>query len=240
MRWSYTLFVAAMVASTLGCSEEDVDSTSIRTSGMSAEVEIVSQGSDVKVHVDLRVGDHDRSNVVVNLTGGDELVAEAEGDRITLSGHDGDYSATFREVGAAETEFAIEFLRTDADESALDTRVTLPEGFTLSGIEPGATVLRSETTTVSWDPPGSSDTMRWRLDGTEVGCIGEEHGTMSDNGRLSLTGGNYDVWPGDEDETCEVELTIERERAGRLDPAFGEGGSVVAIQRRSIRFVSAP
>ena len=43
-----------------------------------------------------------------------------------------------------------------------------------------------------------------------------------------------------EAESCPVQLMVERERSGSIDPAFTEGGSAVAYQRRIQSFTSTP
>lgn len=234
MRWYYGMLIAASAATTLACSEEDVDSESIRTSGMYAMFELVADGNDTEVAVDLRVGGDD--GTVVNLTGEDELVVTSEGESLSMSGSDGDYRVTF--AGAeGGTEFTMAFNRGAEDDGAPSSTATLPEGFTLAGIDLTTPVSRAETATVTWDPSGTGDTMSWELDGD---CLFPESGTMGDTGSLDLTASNYDVVTGDEEETCPATLVIERRRSGTLDPAFGEGGGVVAIQRRTIAFDSAP
>ncbi len=234
MRWYYAMLIAACAAATFGCSEEDVDSSAIRTDGIYAYFELVGDGSDTEVTADLRVGGDD--GTVIDLSGEDELVVTSGDEVRRMSGSDGDYSVTMS--GSADgQEFVMAFNRGPDDEGAPNSTATLPDGFTFGGISSGDEVSRSDSVTVTWDPSGTDDDMSWSLDGD---CLWEEDGEMGDSGALDLTASIYDVQMDDEETTCAATLTIERRRAGHLDSAYGEGGGVMAIQRRSISFMSAP
>jgi hypothetical protein len=41
-------------------------------------------------------------------------------------------------------------------------------------------------------------------------------------------------------DSCEVEVTVTREREGDVDRAFGEGGTATGVQTRSVTFTSMP
>jgi hypothetical protein len=41
-------------------------------------------------------------------------------------------------------------------------------------------------------------------------------------------------------DTCQVKVTVVRERDGQLDRAFGEGGTATGVQTRSVTFTSTP
>jgi hypothetical protein len=234
MRWYYAMLIAACAAATFGCSEEDVDSSAIRTEGIYARFELVGDGNDTEVTADIRVGGD--GGTVIDLTGNDELVVTSGDERRTMSGRDGDYSVTMSGSDDGQ-EFVIAFNRGPEDEGAPNSTAILPDGFTIGGISSGEEVSRDDAVTVTWDPSGTDDDMRWSLDGD---CLFEEDGEMGDSGELDLTASIYDLHQDDEETTCEAKLIIERRRSGHLDPAYGEGGGVMAIQRRSIRFVSAP
>jgi hypothetical protein len=234
MRWYYAMLIAACAAATFGCSEEDVDSSAIRTQGIYARFELVGDGDDTEVTADIRVGG--RTGTVIDLAGEDELVVTSGDERRTMSGSNGDYSVTMSGSDDGQ-EFVIAFERGSDDEGAPDSTATLPDGFTIGGISSGEEVSRGDGVTVTWDPNGTDDDMSWSLDGD---CLFREDGEMGDSGELDLTASNYDLHPDDEETTCEATLTIERSRPGHLDPAYGEGGGVLAIQRRSISFMSAP
>jgi hypothetical protein len=234
MRWYYGMLIAACAAATFGCSEEDVDSSAIRTDGIYASFELVADGNDTEVTADLRVGGD--GGTVIDLSGDDELVVTSGTESRTMSGRDGDYRVTMSGSDDGQ-EFVIAFNRGPDDDGAPDTTATLPDGFAIGGISSGDEISRADSVTVTWDPSGTGDDMFWSLDGD---CLWEEDGAMGDSGSMDLTASIYDVQMDEEDTTCSATLTIERRRNGSLDSRYGEGGGVVAIQRRSVSFMSAP
>ena len=234
MRWYYGMMVAACAATTFGCSEEDVDSSAIRTDGIYAYFELVGDGGDTEVTADFRVGGDD--GTVIDLAGEDELVVTSGDESRKMSGRNGDYSVTMSGSEDGQ-EFTIAFERGPDDDGAPDSTATLPDGFSIGGISSGDEISRTESATVTWDPSGTGDDMYWSLDGD---CLWEEHGEMGDTGSLDLTASIYDVQMDEEETTCPATLTIERRRTGHLDSHYGEGGGVMAIQRRKISFTSAP
>ncbi len=234
MRWYYGMLIAASAAAALGCSEEDVDSSAIRTDGIYAYFELVGNGARTEVTADLRVGGD--NGTLIDLDGEDELVVTSGDENRKMSGRDGKYSVTMS-GSEDEQEFTMAFNRGPDDVGAPDSTATLPRGFTLSGIDGGEEISRADAVTVTWDPSGTGDDMYWSLDGD---CLWEEHGRMGDSGSIDLTASNYDVQMDEEETTCSATLTIERRRSGNLDSRYGEGGGVMAIQRRRISFMSAP
>jgi hypothetical protein len=236
MRWYYMTWIAVAAATTLACSEEDVNSSAIRTSGINATFELVGNGTSTEVTVVLKVGGDGSRATVIDLDGDDEMVVTSGDETRTMSGKNGDYSVTMS--GSDDDQaFTMAFNRGPEDDGAPSTTATLPAGFTLAGIDSGEEISRAGAAEVTWDPSGTGDDMTWSLDGD---CLWEQSGTMGDTGSMDITASNYDVQLNEEDTTCEATLTIDRLRDGSLDPHFGEGGDVVAIQRRSITFQSAP
>jgi hypothetical protein len=88
---------------------------------------------------------------------------------------------------------------------------------------------------VTWSPPGS-DPLEWSLRGA---CIDENSGVQAvDTGRVEATLVAARDRDGGVTGPCDVTVHLSRTRTGKLDPAFGEGGSITAIQERDrlIRF----
>jgi hypothetical protein len=212
---------------------ESVDSDAVRTKGIYAKFEALAVGDGAtRITADLRVGGDD--GTYVNIISGDELVATVDGDENRLS-KSGDLYKTSFSVDEAGTDIQVAFLR-DEDEDAPNSEATLPAGFTLS--MPKTTVERDEVPTVTWSPSGGSATdIEWRVSGD---CIFSDSGTTADDGSFTLSSSQIDVKPSDEDETCEITVTVDRVATGSVDSAFGEGGEFKAIQRRNITFISTP
>jgi hypothetical protein len=91
--------------------------------------------------------------------------------------------------------------------------------------------LHSKGFTLTWETSPAGDDMRVALSG---GCLRGERNEISDSGSLTFNADDLEATPGHEDDTCDVEVCIERYRSGAVDPAFGEGGEFDAIQRRCI------
>src|SRR6185503_5420053 len=138
----------------LGCKQQEVESTDVRTSGVYPEIEITATGSgSSRVEVRLKVGGP-ASNTFLDLQGSDTLKATFGGVTKTLDASARTYSATF--PTDAEGDFVIAFLRGPDDDSAPSTIVKLPAPFTL-GLGATEASRASQDVAVTWDPPGSAN-----------------------------------------------------------------------------------
>jgi hypothetical protein len=235
----------------MGCHEEKVESEDIRTSGIWAAFHVVATGnSKSTVSSELRVGGDDGTIVV--LTGEDKLVCtatapEAESASKTLSKDGNEYTATFS-GDAGNTQFLFAFNRSDDDETAPDSHVTLPDPFGIEGVTSTDQVSRASALTVSWAVSEIKDPTTWTLDGD---CLFKTEGSVPEDGTLTLAGDDFHATlsadeaakAGDSDKAnCTATLCIEKKRKGTLDPAFAkeEGGEIDAIQRRCVKFISTP
>jgi hypothetical protein len=235
MRRIHGMVLMLSTAGLWACSE-DVDSDDVRTSGVYAEMEVVAEGDGSStVTVDLTVGGSN-SNTHLEMAGEDELTATVGDETQTLRQRGNVYETTFG-VDAEDTEFTVAFLRGAEDEGAPDSHVTLPAPFEITAPESGAAVSRAEGVVVTWEPSGADDSMAYRLNGD---CIFLESGDVADSGSLDLGPSDFDPHSGDEETTCSAELCIDRTRRGSLDPAYGEGGRIEAVQRRCVTFSSTP
>ena len=217
----------------LACTES-VESTDVKTSGIYPEIEVVASGSgNSKVTVKLKVGGDD-SNTFLDLTGDDTLEATADGETRTLDQSGNSYSASFA-VDAEGTEFTIAFLRGEDDDSAPESTVVMPAPFELTL---GATEASraDDALEYTWDPAGDDD-MEWHLDGD---CVQLDSGSTPDDGANELAAGEIETFDSDKDKSCTVELELTRAQGGNIDPAFTEGGSIVAKHVRSDSFTSTP
>ena len=226
--------VGSLALAAVGCTET-VESGDIRTSGIYPEITVEANGSGSStVTVRLKVGGDD-SNTFLELTGGDTLEATVDGDTKTLD-ETGSYTyRTSFPVDAEGTEFVVSFMRSEADESAPASVVTLPAPFDL---ELGATEASraDDDLEYTWDPPGSGN-VSWDIDGD---CIQHDDGSTPDDGANTLAAGSIETFESDAEETCTVDLEVTRQNSGDIDAAFTEDGSIVARHVRTESFTSTP
>jgi hypothetical protein len=231
----FILLPAALLA--LGCTES-VESTDIRTTGIYPEIEVTADGSgDSEVRVWLKVGGDD-SNTFLQLTGKDTLEVTVDGDTKTMD-KSGDESAPYRTsfaVDAEGTEFSIAFLRGGEDDDAPASTVVMPAPFEMML---GATEASraDDDLEYTWDPPGDSGNLSWHWNGP---CVKLGSGSTPDDGTNTIAAGDIETFDSDKEETCTVQLELSRSQSGDIDPAFTEGGSVVAKHIRNDVFTSVP
>ncbi len=228
----FILLPAALFA--LACTES-VESTDIKTTGIYPEIEVVADGSgssDVTVY--LKVGGDD-SNTFLDLKGEDTLEVTVDGDTKTMDQSGDAYKASFA-VDAEGTEFTIAFLRGEDDDDAPASTVVMPAPFEMML---GATEASraADDLEYTWDPPGDSGNLSWHINGS---CVKLNSGTTPDDGTNTIAAGDIETFESDMDKTCTVDLELSRAQNGDIDPAFTEGGSIVAKHVRSDSFTSAP
>jgi hypothetical protein len=218
----------------LACTES-VESTDVKTTGIYPVIEVVATGSgNSKVTVKLKVGGNE-SNTFLDLKGEDTLEATADGETKTLDQSGDSYSASFA-VDAEGTEFTIAFLRGEDDESAPESTVVMPAPFDLS-LGASEASRADDALEYTWEPAADGD-IEWQLDGE---CVKPGiDGSTPDDGANELAAGKIETFDSDKEESCTVELELTRAEGGDIDPAFTEGGSIVAKQVRSDSFTSTP
>jgi hypothetical protein len=233
-------FVALLPALALvAC--ESVESEAIRTDAMYADISVQADGSgSATVGATLRVGGV-TSNTFVELAGGDQLSAKAGEDSAVLSEQTfwemHSYSADLP-LDAQDTEYIITFDRT-IDDSAPASSVTMPAPFDISGPDAGATFSRADDAiTITWDAAEGGDDMIVEVDSDCT--VHETFAVQGDPGTFTIEPGDLTAWDSMADSTCSAEISIQRRRAGELDPAYGEGGTIRAIQHRVIEVRIAP
>lgn len=228
------LALALTALASVACTEE-VESTDIRTTGIYPEIVVTATGNGSSlVQVWLKVGGA-RSNTYLDLKGDDTLIATVDGESKALDGGPGHvYRASFP-VDAEGTEFEVGFLRGEADDDAPSSKVRLPAPFDLV-VDTTEASRAADEVSFSWDPPGSGS-VSWQAKGS---CIITESASTPDDGTGSIPSGEIRTFESDKEKSCTVDFELTRERAGQVDPAFTEGGRVVARQVRSSSFTSTP
>jgi hypothetical protein len=147
------------------------------------------------------------------------------------------YSANF-EIEDANSEFIVGLSRI-VDDSAPDSRVTLPAPFYIDTAD-GQTYSRADSDVeIGWEAGLDGDDMDFSLNGN---CIETVRGTMEgDPGLLTILGTEILLREGDAvEDTCLATITITRSRPGVIDPNYGYGGDAYGYQIRDFSFTTAP
>ncbi len=237
MKLRHTL-VFMIAGLSFGCAE-DVDSTDIRTGGMYAIYEAVSDGSgETDISAQLRVGGDD--GTFIELKADDELTVTTDEDEATLrhieKGNRHYYESTIDgDEGGLEIQIALS--RGDLDDDAPDSFATLPKPFEAALEDKDLKdILRGNDVFIVWDNEANGK-MEWSLEGD---CVKSESGSTDDDGSLTIKAEDVEVWESDQGEACDVTVTLDRIKKGETDTTFEEGGEFYAIQRRSVTFSSMP
>lgn len=226
------LGVVALSVVALGC--EKADSTDIKTSGMYATFTAVNKGGATRVAGVLKTGGA-VSNTFIQLGGNDKLFAAAKEEKKQLAEHhvgnfyeyDADLAAN-----AENDEVVFSFERVAPDESAPNSKVTLPKPLTITAPAASVIVKRSEPLTVTWDNQGTTDRMIVEVTGDCVHYYKAE--VSGDPGTFVIEANKIKPLNDQASAACSGMVKVSRTRAGTLDPAFGEGGQVTATQLREV------
>lgn len=225
----------ALLAIVLGACAK-TDSEDLLTHGMSAELEAKATGDGTTVvSATLFVGDPSSLNFV-ELQGDDALIATNSGQQMEMSeaslGNIVSYSAVFTTDEEGD-EFTIDFERS-LDAGAPDSSVTLPAKYTVDAVATAQS--RAQDLVLSWDEP-SDDNMSWSADGS---CIQLTTDTIDANATDVTIAANTLLPVQGADPSCQVTITLTRQRQGDLDPGYGHGGQIVGTQVRTVVFTSNP
>ena len=200
MHTTLRFMAGALLAATalIGCSEETVSSTNVKTAGIAGIFEVTA-GNETSstVNAKLVVGG-DESNTFVTLDNGDKLTATADGETKTMTTGDGAgrYEAKFG-TGAGGTEFKISLERPD-DDDAPNTVGTLPTPFSITEVPSNTPSRANDAITIKWDD-GTGD-MKIEVEGD---CIFSNSFTAAtgsteytiDAGEIDSTGVDGDANP---------------------------------------------
>jgi hypothetical protein len=217
------------------------ESDNILTRGMFASIEARADGNgSTTVSTSLFLGPPS-DLIFIDLVAGDQLLAHHGDEFKTMTEiiilNIVSHTATFQ-GDAEDEEFEIEFRRR-VDPGAPSSLVSLPAPFTLGNVP--ASVSRNVDFGVNWtgSSSGATDRMRWSASGS---CIESASGVIAgDPGSVTMPAGTFRKLSGQNvADSCQVTVTVDREREGDVDPAFGEGGTATGLQRRSLTFTSTP
>jgi hypothetical protein len=221
----------------------DLKSADLKTDGMSAYMSVTADGSgqsqvSAKLQVDNNATDY------VTLSSGDTLVASVAGHSQTMSESNVlgivSYAASFSGQDGSGAAYTVA-LRRASDVSAPNSTCTLPAAFTIGAPATGSTFSRAtQDIVVNYGQGSSGDAVSYSLSGS---CITGSNATVSgDPGTFTLSRGSILGVQGQASTqtSCQVTLTITRNRAGTIDPAYGSGGQINCVQTRSVSFTSTP
>ncbi len=225
---SLTLLALAALTFTTGC--HGVDSHEVDTEDIEAHLVVSTDGrGEADIVAELKpIGD---GFGFVDLVGGETLRVRARGLETTLHSRWLDYHAELP-VDRGGAEFQIRLDR-QFGTPAPDSYVELPPGFELYRL-PGIYSLDYDIIPIQWDRV-ANDKMKIEIEGH---CIDDFERTLTpgrDDGALIVYPGRLHPRSDWDGSICELEVTAERIRAGRLDRHFADGG-IIAKQVRQMRF----
>jgi hypothetical protein len=238
-------------------------SSSVLTSGTRAQITAKADGSGfTEVGVELMVGGP-LSNVYLSLDGGDRLDAAIGQQKQTLTRRS-DVLGRVWYAGSLQgdqggQDLTVSFVRT-IDQGAPASVVRMPAGFKVVNPRPGTRVSRgNDDLIIAWEQPSPADAMEISLAGD---CIRPYSAKVDvDKGTLIVPAGTFGPpadtmqpmepvgQPGQKAQPrpvtvgapeCRVTATLKRRAEGKIDPRFGQGGSIRAEQTREVTFVSTP
>jgi hypothetical protein len=221
-----------MLAPPLGaCNKTAVGSDTVRTKGIWASMEVKSTGPSTTLTAQLFVGSGTGTPIFplvapddlrVSIGGGAEqsLTETCKLDQAFCTGNLGD-------IGGEKV--VVNFDRGQAAENAPNSNVVMPEAFEVS-VDDDEVVRGVDD--IDLDISGSSKSLRYKVSGS---CIWSEDGFVTDGAipASAITSPASEV-----DEDCEIEVVITRSVEGTVDPAFGKGGKIVAVQERAFTVFS--
>ena len=229
--------LACFTAGCCGMCAETTRSENVRTEGMSlhARVDARDGGKKTEISATLRAGGV-LSNLFPQVVAPDRIEARVGADAHPLAfAHNmiatPGYVATIPGDAGGQT-IEIHFLRS-GNTTAAGTRVVMPPGLTITAPRAGETFSPVRPAlTITWTSTSPSPLpTSFSVSGA---CILPRQGDLApDPGRLDLVlaaapppdGGPYPS-------RCDVTIRLERQQRGTVDPAFGEGGSILASQSR--------
>lgn len=233
------LTFSAAAALLMACTT--LQSSSLRTSGMSADIVVSADGTGAshvttQLHVDTNATDY------VDLTSGDSLVANAGGKTVNMSRDNVlgivTYTADFTGADQAGTVYTVSLNRT-SDTSAPSSTVTMPKAIAITAPTSAASFSRTQADiTVTYDTAPGTDIVSYQVSGD---CLDGYSGNVpGDPGTFTIPKTTLTAPANKAQSTCAATVTVTRRSTGTVDSHFGSGGYVWAKQVRSAGFTTTP
>jgi hypothetical protein len=223
-----------ILAKSLCCCTNSGD---LKTSGIGLGVTVTAESAEAsRVGVDV-FASGDVLNVV-ELTSGDTLSAEANGTTVGLVRTDhGHYVADFA-TGAANTQFRVGLMRSPPDTSAPNSSGTLPAPFDVQSLR--AQYSRGQALQIAWSPSGTPDAMRIELSSNCISGVNGSFLVPSDPGVFTIAGNTLKLSDPAHATTCDVAVTLRRQRRGTADASLNASSTFLLEQMRYTSFQSTP
>ncbi len=213
-------------------------STAVGTTELIAHISGLSEGlGSTHVSTALQLD----AATYVDLESPDTLTASSAGEARTMVRSNVlgliRYSAAF--AGDGEDKLInVALKRKGTRASAPASAVSMPAPFQVLAPATSQRFARAtDFVEVAWSNAGKPDPMAVSVYGPCI--IGGTHTVDGDAGRFAIPPSSFATTQEDAAKTCAVTLTVERRRAGVLDPAFGQG-TIAGVQRRFVTITSAP
>ena len=216
---------------------KQTDSNLVTTANLRGDFQVLSTGTGgSSVFAWLfshRDGDPPLNFETIRLVDDDQLSATSNGQSVVMDESnlvvEYRYDAAFA-TAVVDQNFELSLDRA-TDTSAPHSSVTLPPPFAITVPPTGS---RAAPLTITWSPSGSGDPMSIHV----TGCASAQVGPISDTGSVTFPAGA--VTADQTNATCDLAVEVSRTRSGTLDPAYGQGGSIVATQQRTAAITSTP
>lgn len=187
------------------------------------------------------------------LRGGDRLEVTAGNEtkklkRESVFGFTARYSAKLSHDES--NEYIVSFTRSAKFDDAPDSRVTVPEEFTILDPQAGAVYRDNDIVTIRWFPTDDGDDFSVAADptcdhsdGTQSQRAGIEEEDGNEDGLVDIAVEDILANTREQEEArivrCDIKINVKHTREGSVDAAF-KGGSIRGIQRRSITVEFVP
>ena len=231
---------SALILSLCACTSE-TESNLVKTKGIWAGFELVSDGNRTRVNAELNAGDANGSNIV--LSDSDSLQAVVNNTAIVLTKDtdflDVDYQAYINATDDNQ-QFDIKFKRDDGINA--NSGVELPLNFIILTPSNNQTFSINSPLTVQLDGTDPNSTSQVELSSS---CTNNNNETLLQSmlfalstSRLEIDLQSLDMFSSsqvDQSKTCSLTVSVKRERLGSISGEFANQSYIKAQQSRAIK-----
>ena len=231
---------SALILSLCACTSE-TESNLVKTKGIWAGFELVSDGNRTRVNAELNAGDANGSNIV--LSDSDSLQAVVNNTAIELTKDtdflDVDYQAYINATDDNQ-QFDIKFKRDDGINA--NSGVELPLNFIILTPSNNQTFSINSPITVQLDGTDPNSTSQVELSSS---CTNNNNETLLQSmlfalstSRLEIDLQSLDMFSSsqvDQSKTCSLTVSVKRERLGSISGEFANQSYIKAQQSRAIK-----
>ncbi|MBB1339395.1 hypothetical protein [Pseudoalteromonas sp. SR44-2] len=231
---------SALILSLCACTSE-TESNLVKTKGIWAGFELVSDGNRTRVNAELNAGDANGSNIV--LSDSDSLQAVVNNTAIELTKDtdflDVDYQAYINATDDNQ-QFDIKFKRDDGINA--NSGVELPLNFIILTPSNNQTFSINSPLTVQLDGTDPNSTSQVELSSS---CTSNNNETLLQSmlfalstSRLEIDLQSLDMFSSsqvDQSKTCSLTVSVKRERLGSISGEFANQSYIKAQQSRAIK-----